>query len=422
MKPLQNRTVAVTGIGVVAPGGVGVDEFWRSLFAPAVDGAVRRVDEERLNARRLMTHKAAKNADINVHFAVVAADEALRDAGLLADAPHDGPAESDVQPLAPAVDLDRAAVSMGTGIGGIQTFAVQADVLRDRGERLVSPHTVPMVMPNAAAGALSIRFGMRGAASTVTTACAAGTDAIASGARLIAQGTADVVLAGGTDSSLTPVCLAGFANMRALSKSGISRPFDRDRDGLAASEGCGMLVLEPLDDAVARGAHIYMTIEGAASTADAYHVTAPAPNGRGAERTMRLALDDAGLSPEDITHINAHGTSTGLNDAAESEAVARLFGDWRPVLTSIKGVTGHSFGAAGAIEAVAVALTIANHTIPPTAGLVNQDEAITLDIAQDARPWVPGPVLSNSFGFGGHNGSLVFVPAPAPVSSPAPVA
>ena len=411
MKPLLNRTVAVTGIGVVTPGGVGVDAFWRSLFEPGSDEAVRRVDEEALNVRRVMTHKAAKNSDINVHFAVVAADEALRDAGLLADARGEGPAESDEQSLVEAVDLDRAAVSMGTGIGGIQTFAAQADVLRDRGERLVSPHTVPMVMPNAAAGALSIRFGMRGTATTVTTACAAGTDAIANGARLVAQGLADVVLAGGTDSSLTPVCIAGFGNMRALSKSGISRPFDRDRDGLAASEGCGMLVLEPLDEALARGAHVYMTIEGAASTADAYHVTAPAPEGRGAERTMRLALDDAGLKPEDITHINAHGTSTGLNDAAESQAVSRVFGASRPVLTSIKGVTGHSFGAAGAIEAVAVALTIANATVPPTAGLVNQDEAIDLDIATDARPWQPGPVLSNSFGFGGHNGSLVFVPA-----------
>ncbi|MCU1480260.1 MAG: Beta-ketoacyl synthase [Subtercola sp.] len=411
MKPLLNRTVAVTGIGVVTPAGVGVDAFWQSLFEPGSDEAVRRVDEEALNVRRVMTHKAAKNSDVNVHFAVVAADEALRDAGLLAGARGEGPAESDEQTLVDTVDLDRAAVSMGTGIGGIQTFAAQADVLRDRGERLVSPHTVPMVMPNAAAGALSIRFGMRGTATTVTTACAAGTDAIANGARLVAQGLADVVLAGGTDSSLTPVCIAGFGNMRALSKSGISRPFDRDRDGLAASEGSGMLVLEPLDQALARGAHVYMTIEGAASTADAYHVTAPAPEGRGAERTMRLALDDAGLKPEDITHINAHGTSTGLNDAAESQAVSRLFGSSRPVITSIKGVTGHSFGAAGAIEAVAVALTIANSTVPPTAGLVNQDEAIDLDIPTEARPWQPGPVLSNSFGFGGHNGSLVFVPA-----------
>ena len=411
MKPLQNRAVAVTGIGVVTPGGVGVDAFWKSLFEPAENLNVRRVDEDALDARRLMTHKSAKNSDIATRMAIVAADEALRDAGLLvidADAPAQ--AETDSGTLVDSIDHDRAAVSLGTGIGGVQTLAVQINILRDKGERLVSPHTVPMVMPNAAAGALSIRYGMRGSASTITTACAAGTDAVAAGARLIAQGTADMVIAGGTDSSLTPVCIAGFGNMRALSKSGFSRPFDRDRDGLAASEACGMLVLEPLETARARGAHIYMTIEGAASTADAHHVTAPAPHGTGAERTMRLALDDAGLTPADITHVNAHGTSTGLNDLAEGEAVARLFGDRRPVVTSIKGVTGHSFGAAGAIEAVAVALTIKNATIPPTIGLEHQDDAIDLDIPTAARAWNPGPVLSNSFGFGGHNGSVVFAP------------
>lgn len=410
MKPLQNRKVAVTGVGVVTPGGIGADAFWASLFAPVVPVPVRRVDLDALNVRRVMTHKAARNADINTHFAVVAANEALADAGLLAEVPDGEPAESDVQQLIDTVDHDRAAVSLGTGIGGINTFAAQADVLRERGERLVSPFTVPMVMPNASAGALSIRFGLRGPATTVTTACAAGTDAIAAGARMVAQGTADLVIAGGTDSSLTPVCIAGFSNMRALSKSGISRPFDRERDGFAASEGAGILILEDYDSAVARGARIYMTVDGAASTADAHHVTAPAPNGAGAERTMRLAIGDAGLTPADITHVNAHGTSTGLNDAAEGAALARVFTESRPVVTSIKGVTGHSFGAAGAIEAVAVALTIAHGEVPPTAGLVNQDEEIDADIPTTGREWTPGPVLSNSFGFGGHNGSLVFVP------------
>jgi 3-oxoacyl-[acyl-carrier-protein] synthase II len=411
MKPLQNRRVAVTGIGVVTPGGVGVDAFWKSLFEPAEPKNVRRVDEEKLDARRLMTHKNAKNSDIATRMAVVAADEALRDAGLLEIDPEaPNPSDSDTGTLIAGIDHDRAAVSLGTGIGGVQTLATQILILEHKGERLVSPHTVPMVMPNAAAGALSIRYGLRGSASTITTACAAGTDAIGAGARLIAQGIADLVIAGGTDSSLTPVCIAGFANMRALSKSGFSRPFDRDRDGLAASEASGMLILEPYDAAVARGARIYMTIDGAASTADAHHVTAPAPHGTGAERTMRLALDDAGLRPEDITHVNAHGTSTGLNDAAESEAVTRVFDSSRPIVTSIKGVTGHSFGAAGAVEAVAVALTIKNATIPPTAGLVNQDDDIHLDIPTEARSWTPGPVLSNSFGFGGHNGSLVFSP------------
>ncbi|TFC56045.1 beta-ketoacyl-[acyl-carrier-protein] synthase family protein [Cryobacterium sp. TMT2-15-1] len=415
MRAPLNRQVAVTGIGVVTPGGVGVVDFWSSLFRDMPPSAVRRVAHDTLNARRVMTHKTAKNSDINVRFAIVAADEALRDAGLL-DVGAQPDDASDVSMLADFVDRDRAAVSIGTGIGGIQTYSMQADVLREKGERFVSPHTVPMVMPNAAAGALSIRFGLRGAALTTATACAAGTDAIAAGARLIAHGTADLVIAGGTDSSLSPVSLAGFANMRALSKSGISRPFDRDRDGLAASEACGILILEPYDAAVARGARIYMTIDGAASTSDAHHITAPAPHGTGAERTMRLALNDAGIAPEEIVHVNAHGTSTGLNDAAEGEALQRVFGTTRPVVTSIKGVTGHSFGAAGAVEAVAVALGFEKAMVPPTIGLVNQDETIDIDIATTPRPLPRGPVMSNSFGFGGHNGSIIFGPPPITVA------
>ncbi|RKR76692.1 beta-ketoacyl-[acyl-carrier-protein] synthase family protein [Frondihabitans australicus] len=411
MKPLLNRRVAVTGIGVVTPNGIGVDAFWKSLFEPAPHVDVRRVDEEALDARRLMTHKNAKNSDIVTRMAIVAADEALRDAGLLKidpDAPN--PAESDVAELVDGIDHERAAISIGNGMGGVQTLADQILILDKKGARMVSPHLVPMVMPNAPAGALSIRYRFEGGATTISTACAAGTDGIAAGARLIAQGSADLVIAGGTDSSLTPVCLAGFSNMRAMSKTGFSRPFDRDRDGFAAAEASGILILEPLEAAQARGAHVYMTIDGAASTTDAYHVTAPAPHGTGAERTMRLALDDAGLTPDQITHINAHGTATGLNDQAESEAVERVFAGTSPVVTSIKGVTGHSFGAAGAIEAVSVALTIERKTIPPTIGLENLDPEIHLDIPTEGRDWTPGPVLSNSFGFGGHNGSIVFSP------------
>jgi 3-oxoacyl-[acyl-carrier-protein] synthase II len=411
MKPVLNRRVAVTGLGVVTPGGIGKQAFWTSLLSEVEPEAVRRVDPDRLPTAHLMTHKTARNSDLNVVYAVVAADEALRDAGLLATEPSEpGPATTDRQQLIGSIDLDRAAVSLGTGIGGISTYTAQSEIRAARGERFVSPFTVPMVMPNAAAGALSIRFGMRSSASTITTACAAGTDAIAAGARLIANSRADLVLAGGTDSSLTAVCIAGFANMRALSRTGISRPFDSARDGFAASEGSGILVLEPYETAVERGARIYMTIEGAASTADAHHITAPAPHGAGAERTMRLALEDAELPASAIGHVNAHGTSTGLNDAAESEALSRVFTSSSPVITSIKGVTGHSFGAAGAIEAVAVALTIAKETIPPTAGLEHLDPSIHLDIAQTPRHWTPKPVLSNSFGFGGHNSSIVFAP------------
>ncbi|WP_326565167.1 beta-ketoacyl-[acyl-carrier-protein] synthase family protein [Amycolatopsis rhabdoformis] len=399
MKPALNRRVAVTGIGVVSPAGIGVKAFWAGLARPAGPASVRRLDG--FAPRRWMSHKVARTADIATQMAVAAADEALADAGLLT---------GEIEPTVSVRDADRAAVSLGTGIGGVSTLESQAEVLAAHGVRKVSPHVVPMTMPNAGAAALSIRYGFRGSASVITTACAAGTDAIAAGARLIASGAADLVLAGGSDSSLTPVCVAGFTNMRALSRSGISRPFDVDRDGLAASEAAGILVLEPLEQALDRGASIYLTIDGAASTADAHHVTAPAPDGAGAERCMRLAIEDAGYAPADITHVNAHGTSTALNDAAEAHALRRVFGAARPLVTSIKGATGHSFGSAGAVEAVAVALTMAHELIPPTLGLSTQDPALDLDVARELTPWTPGPVLSNSFGFGGHNGSLVFSP------------
>ncbi|SNT37267.1 3-oxoacyl-[acyl-carrier-protein] synthase II [Asanoa hainanensis] len=410
MKPLLNRTVAVTGVGVVSPAGIGATAFWRGLLAPAEPDRVRRVAD--FDPRRWMSHKVARNSDIVTQLAIAAADEALEDAGLLPPDTHDGQAVAERRPV-PGDPL-RAAVVLGTGIGGVSTLETQAGVLREAGERRVSPHVIPMTMPNAAAAALSIRYGLRGSASTVTTACAAGTDAIAAGARLVSSGAADVVVAGGADSSLTPTCIAGFTTMRALSGSGISRPFDRDRDGLAAAEASGIVVLEPLESALARGAHVYLLVAGTASTADAHHVTAPAPDGEGAERCMRQAIADAGLEPDQVTHVNAHGTSTPPGDAVEARAIRRVFGASRPIVTSVKGVTGHSFGASGAVEVVAVALTMRERVIPPTQGLAIQDPALDLDVARRPTPWEPGPVLSNSFGFGGHNGALVLTPAPGP--------
>ncbi|WIX75101.1 beta-ketoacyl-[acyl-carrier-protein] synthase family protein [Amycolatopsis carbonis] len=401
MKPALNGRVAVTGIGVISPVGIGVKEFWDGLSRPAAAQAIRRLTD--FDPRLRLSHKLARTTDITTQMAIAAADEALADAGLLADS---GPDLADVDP-------DRAAVVLGTATGGLTTLEAQAEVLARLGDRKVSPHLVPMAIPNAAAAALSIRYGLRGSASTITTACAAGTDAtdaIAAGAKLVASGAADVVLAGGSDSSLTPTLTAGFTNMRALTPTGISRPFDVDRDGTAASEASGVLVLEPLEKALARDAHVYLTVDGTAATADAHHTTAPIPTGSGAERCMRLAIEDAGYTPGDITHINAHGTSTPLNDDAEALAIRRVFGASRPLVTSIKGATGHSFGAAGALEAVAVALTIAHATVPPTLGLSTQDPDFDIDVARSPTPWTPGPVLSNSFGFGGHNGSLVFSP------------
>jgi 3-oxoacyl-[acyl-carrier-protein] synthase II len=229
--------------------------------------------------------------------------------------------------------------------------------------------------------------------------------------RLIATGRCDVMLAGGTEAGLTPVGIAAFTNMTALSSTGVSKPFDAERDGFVPAEGAAVLVLEEYGRAVSRGARIYAELVGGASSADAFHITAPSPGGTGAAICMEHALSDAGLTPSDITHINAHGTSTPLNDAAEAEAIAKVFGSPGPVVTSIKGVTGHALGAAGAIEAVASVLTIANRLIPPTAGLTKLDPEIRLDVvAGEPRPWEPGPVMSNSFGFGGHNGCLVVVP------------
>ncbi|MET7409760.1 beta-ketoacyl-[acyl-carrier-protein] synthase family protein [Streptomyces parvulus] len=352
-----------------------------------------------------LSHKQVRQLDRVSQLAVAATQEALLDAGLLDEnSPPDTPA------LLDDIDLDRVAISLGTGIGGVATLEHQMTVRTERGTRRVSPFTVPMTMPNAPAAALSLRYGIRGSAWTITTACASGTDAIAAGARLVADGRADVVIAGGADHSLTPTCIAGFENMGALSPTGLSRPFDSRRDGLAAAEGSGILILEPLEAARARGERIYMTVLGAASCADAHHITSPAPRGAGAVRCMREALDDADLEPSDIAHINAHGTSTPPGDLAEAQAIETVFGTHRPPTTSIKGVTGHSFGAAGGLEAVAVALTVAHRTLPPTVGHVVPDPQVNADIVAEPRDWTPGPVLSNSFGFGGHNASVVLAP------------
>src|SRR5690606_32833185 len=273
-----------------------------------------------------------------------------------------------------------------------------------------SPLTVPMVMPNAAAGALSMRWDLRGPCETVSTACATGTHALAGAARWIASGRADLVLAGGAEAALTPTNVAAYTNMRALSTSGISRPFGVDRDGFCVAEGAGVLVLEEARHAAARGARVYAELAGAGSSADAYHLTAPQPEGRGAVACMRAALADAGISPAEVTHVNAHGTSTPLNDATEARAIRQLFRAPGPAVSAIKGVTGHSQGGAGAIEAVSVALTYAHRTLPPTMGTTKVDPEFELDVVLAPRPWEPAAVISNSFGFGGHNGSLVFLP------------
>ncbi|MGH9063946.1 MAG: beta-ketoacyl-[acyl-carrier-protein] synthase family protein [Acidimicrobiales bacterium] len=388
----QGRRVAVTGIGVVANAGIGPDAFWEGLCHPTV-GDERERPVADFDGTTYFGPKEIRHVDRSAQFAVAAADMALADAGA-------------VEP-----DPARAGVVMGTGVGGLGTLETQILVLHERGPRRVSPFLIPMMMANRGAAAISMRLGWRGPCETTVTACAAGTQAIANAARLVSSGRCQVVVGGGAEAAITAIGLAGFTNMTALSPTGISRPFDRDRDGFVLGEGAGALVLEDWDRAEARGARIYAEVAGAASTADAYDIVAPSPGGAGAAACMELALADAGLTPSDVAHINAHGTSTPLNDAAEAEAITKVFGAPGPPVTSIKGVTGHSLGAAGAVEAVAAVLSIVRRQIPPTAGLFDLDPDIHLDVVAGApREWTPGPVLSNSFGFGGHNGTLVITP------------
>lgn len=391
---VPGRRVVVTGVGVVSSCGIGRDAFWAGLLGPAPDTDRRRVTD--LDASSIYGSKDIRRVDRFTQLAAVAAEEAMADAGGLAGL---------------AVDPDRAGVMIGTGIGGIDTLEEQVHLMADKGARRVTPFLVPMMMGNRAAADVSMRYGLRGPCESIVTACAAGTQSVGVGARLVTTGRCDVVLAGSSEAAITPIGEAGFSNMTALSSSGMSMPFDAKRDGFVLGEGGAVLVLEELGRAQARGARIYAELIGAASTADAHHITAPAPGGYGAVACMELALLDAGIAPGEVTHINAHGTSTPANDLAESLAINKVFGTPGPAVTSIKGITGHSLGAAGSIEAVALALTIEHGIIPPTAGLTEMDPEIHLDVVTGApRPWTPGPALSNSFGFGGHNGTVIMAP------------
>jgi len=388
--PVAGRRVAITGVGVVSCCGIGADALWTGLNGPPPVGE-RRVPG--FDPEQWLSSKEARQLDRFAQFAVAVADMALADAGEL------------------GADPGRSAVIMGTGVGGLQTLETQIAVFVEKGARRVSPRLVPMMMCNAGAAAVSIRLGWHGPSETIITACAAGTDSIGYAARLVASGRCDVALGGAAEAGMTPVGMAAFANMTALSTSGNSRPFDIRRDGFVITEGAGALVLEAWDHAVARGPRIYGELAGSASTADAHHITAPIPGGSGAAACMTLAMEDAGVAPDQIGHINAHGTSTPLNDKAEADAITKVFGTSAPPVTSTKGITGHGLGASGAIEAVAVALSLEHALIPPTSGYEQPDPEIHLDIVADgARPWDPAPVLSNSFGFGGHNGCLVIAP------------
>lgn len=390
---MPDRRVVVTGAGVVAPCGIGRSAYWDGLLRTPAEG-LRRVED--FDPEPYFENpKEARRSDRFTQFALAAAAEALEHSALQAD---------------PA----RVGVNIATGVGGLGTLEEQILVNYEKGSRRVSPFLVPMMMGNAASAAVSMRHGFQGPCETTVTACAASTHSIGSAMRYIRWDLVDVMVVGGAEAAMTPTALAGFGNMTALSNSGVSRPFDAGRDGFVMAEAAGVLVLEELGHARRRGANIIGEILGAGNNADAHHITAPSPGGVGAIRCMQLALADAGLTTADITHINAHGTSTPLNDAAEADAIGVVFGADGPAVTSTKGVTGHALGAAGAIEAIAVLLAMEHRTIPPTACTSTVDpELFPIDLVLGSpRPWEPGYALSNSFGFGGHNGSLVIGPPP----------
>lgn len=386
--------IAVTGIGVVAPCGQGAEAFWQGLIGEAPSGDRREISDWDPSPW-FDNAKEARRSDRFSQFALAAAAEALAMAGDL------------------AVDPSKAGTLIGTGIGGIATNEAQIIRQHEKGPRRVSPFLVPMMMPNAAAASVSMRHGFRGPCEAVVTACAAGTHSIGNAINLIRSGRCEVVVAGGSEAPMTATSVAGFRNMTAMSSQEVSMPFDEKRDGFIIAEGAGILVMEEWARAKARGANIVAEVLGSASTADAHHITAPAPGGTGAVQAMHLALIDAGLEPSDVTHINAHGTSTSLNDAAEAHAISKVFGETGgQLVTSTKGITGHPLGAAGALEAVAIVLSMAKGLVPHTVGLSKPDpELPALDyVMKSPRQWSPGPTISNSFGFGGHNGSLIIAP------------
>ncbi|MFT4773090.1 MAG: 3-oxoacyl-[acyl-carrier-protein] synthase II [Candidatus Azotimanducaceae bacterium] len=392
-----DRRVAVTGLGVVAPAGIGAKDFWAGLNGPSAPQGRTIVFEDWDPSPYFDSPKQSRRADRVEQFALAAAGQAFD---------HVGGVD------AIGIDASRFGTIFATGVGGLHTLEEQIGIRIAKGERRVSPFLVPMMMSNAPGASISMRYGLRGQSETIVTACAAGSHAINYAARLIKWGILDAAVTGGSEAAGTPTGIAGFTNMTALSTAGISRPFDADRDGFVMGEGSAVFILEEWSAAEARGANIIGEILGGASNADAHHITAPAPGGVGAIACIEQALAESGLTPADIKQVNAHGTSTPLNDAAEAAALSHVFGDRGVPVVSTKGITGHALGAAGALEAAAALLSIEHHFIPPTANTVNLDPAMTIDLVLGAgRTWEPGPVLSTNFGFGGHNGAVVIAPA-----------
>jgi 3-oxoacyl-[acyl-carrier-protein] synthase II len=404
------RRVVVTGTGLVTPVGVGVDQAWSALLAgtSGVD-TIRQFEATEEWATRIacevhdfdpsgvLDPKEIRRYDRFAQFALVAADEAMRSAGL------DGAPEG--------VPEERFGVIFGTGIGGITTFEEQCRILLERGPGRVSPFFVPMFIPDIAPGLVSIRYKARGANYATVSACASSAHAIGDAFRLIERGDVDAVITGGSEATVAPLAMAGFCSMKAMSTrnddpKGASRPFDRERDGFVMGEGAGSLILEALEVAEARGATILGEVVGYGLSADAYHITAPAPDGEGAQAAMRMAMEDAGIRPEEVDYVNAHGTSTPHNDRTETKAIRQVLGPHadKVVVGSTKSMTGHLLGAAGALEAIICLLASRDGKIPPTINLTNPDPECDLDYAPEGvREREVRIALTNSFGFGGHN-------------------
>ncbi len=407
----MKKRVVVTGMGIISPLGIGVEENWSAIInGKSGIGPITRFDTESFpvkfagevagfDAERYMGHKEVKKMDRFIHFAVAASDYALKDSGYEITEKN----------------AERVGVQVGVGLGGLPAIEKYHNLYKERGVRKISPFFIPMVIANLASGQVSIHSGAKGPNTCVVTACATGTHSIGDAARLIQYGDADVMIAGGTESVITPLCVGGFHAAKALSTrnedpEGASRPFDKDRDGFVIGEGCGVVVLEEYEAAKKRGAKVYGEIIGYALNGDAYHITSTSPNGEGAARCMKLALKNAGINNNEVQYINAHGTSTRA-DSTESQSIKSAFGHnaYDLSISSTKSMTGHLLGAAGGVEAIYTLLAISRGILPPTINYNTPDPECDLDYTPNqARELNVTTAISNSFGFGGTNAVLVF--------------
>ena len=408
---ISKNRVVITGLGAVTPIGIGKEKFWEALktgtngvgrithFDPTGYTAQIAGEIPDFDPAQFIDKKELKRMDRYTHFALAAAKLAVEDAHL------------------DQIDSERTGVFVGAGIGGMNTLHNQYEKLFSKGPSRISPFFIPMMIGNMAAGNIAIAFKLQGPCECIMTACASGTNCIGNAFKAIQYGEVDVMLAGGSEAAISPAGVAGFASMKALctdhndDPAHASRPFDKNRNGFIMGEGAGIVVLERLDKALARGAHIYAEVIGYGRNDDAYHITTPAPGGITQAKCMKLALDDAGLKPEEIDYINAHGTSTQFNDRSETEAIKNLFGEhaYKLAVSSTKSMTGHMFGAAGGVEAIATILSIENDIVHPTINYETPDEGLDLNyVPNEAQARTVNVAISNSFGFGGHNACLAF--------------